>query len=286
MASAPAARGEIIKSIEFEGNEKFKDHVLRQRLGFELGDQLDPFLAEGGRLTIAEVYRKIGYAFVEVSLDRDRLAQGHLLYRINEGARIQIDSVEFVGNEAIGSGTLAKVIKTTERKWLLWPFYYTEDAIEEDLDRLREFYYDHGYLDYKIDRQHGVHRPTRAGFSVTFVIEEGPVFRVGGIVLSAATRTSPTTSYGTMMTLSEGQVYLKPEAGAGRREIARACIARTATSMPRSGKGRNSAPWPTSTWLPWSSTSTEGRRYRIGQIDVTGNEETRDKVVTTCPGRI
>ena len=50
-----SARTDIIKSIEFEGNVKFKDHVLRQRLGFELGDRLDPFLAEGGRLTIAGV---------------------------------------------------------------------------------------------------------------------------------------------------------------------------------------------------------------------------------------
>jgi outer membrane protein assembly factor BamA len=140
----PQERGGIIKSIEFEGNHKFKDHVLRQRLGFELGDPLDPFLAEGGRLTIAEVYRKIGYAFVEVSLDRDQMSRGHLLYRINEGTRIQIESVGFVGNEAMGSGTLEKVVKLTERKWLLWPFYYTEGAVEEDLDRLREFYYDHG----------------------------------------------------------------------------------------------------------------------------------------------
>ena len=63
---------EIIKSIEFEGNRKFKAHVLRERLGFQLGDRLDPFLAEGGRVTIMEVYRKVGYPSVKVTLDRDR----------------------------------------------------------------------------------------------------------------------------------------------------------------------------------------------------------------------
>jgi len=51
--------------------------VLRERLGFQLGDRLDPFLAEGGRVTIMEVYRKVGYPSVKVTLDRDRLAQGH-----------------------------------------------------------------------------------------------------------------------------------------------------------------------------------------------------------------
>ncbi|MGE5295324.1 MAG: POTRA domain-containing protein, partial [Solirubrobacterales bacterium] len=81
---------QIIKSIEFEGNEKFKDHVLRERLGFELGERLDPFMAEGGRLTIEEVYRKVGYSSVKVSLDRTQLADGHLLYIIEEGPRVQI----------------------------------------------------------------------------------------------------------------------------------------------------------------------------------------------------
>jgi outer membrane protein insertion porin family len=173
----------IIKSIEFEGNEKFKDHVLRERLGFELGDRLDPFLAEGGRLTIAEVYRKIGYSSVEVSLDRDRLAEGHLLYRIEEGPRVQIGDIEFVGNEAFGAGTLKQVIKIKERKWLLWPYYFTEEAVEEDVDRLREFYYSRGYLNYKIDARTELSADGER-MDVTFVIEEGPVYRVAEIVFT------------------------------------------------------------------------------------------------------
>jgi len=117
-ASVPAdGQSEIIKSIEFEGNRKFKDHVLRERLGFALGDGLDPFLAEGGRLTIAEVYRKIGYAFVEVALDRDRLGDGHLFYRIEEGPRVQIASIDFVGNEAIGGPTITPRTPST-KTWI------------------------------------------------------------------------------------------------------------------------------------------------------------------------
>ena len=115
MGVAPAPT-EIIKSIEFEGNEKFKDHVLRERLGFKLGDRLDPFLAEGGRLTIIEVYRKIGFVSVAVTLDRERMARGNLLYTIDEGPRVQIDQITFIGNEAMSSGTLKKVIKKVRRQ--------------------------------------------------------------------------------------------------------------------------------------------------------------------------
>jgi outer membrane protein insertion porin family len=275
LTSVPAGRGDIIKSIEFEGNEKFKDHVLRQRLGFELGDPLDPFLAEGGRLTIAEVYRKIGYAFVDVSLDREQMARGHLLYRINEGTRIQIESVSFVGNDVIDSGTLNKVVKTTERKWLLWPFYYTEGAVEEDLDRLREFYYDHGYLDYKITANTEF-TADRSGVRVTFVIEEGPLYRVADIVLSGNTHFSD-DELRTMMTLSEGQVYLKPTAVRDAQEIARAYreigyidaeVRQRPKFRPETGQNMVSV----------ELDIVEGGRFRIGKIDVTGNEETQDKV--------
>ncbi len=266
----------IIKSIEFEGNVKFKDHVLRQRLGFELGDRLDPFLAEGGRLTIAEVYRKIGYAFVEVSLDRDRLTQGNLLYQIDEGPRVQVDSVDFVGNEAMGSGTLAKVIKTTERKWLLWPFYYTEDAIEEDLERLQDFYYDHGYLDYRIEAETEF-SADGTGVRVTFMIDEGPVFRVSGITFTGHTRFTE-EQLRELMELAEGDVYRKPTSDRDATELMR--VYREQGYIDAEVRQR-----PRFTLEDGANLVTvafdivEGKRYRIGRIDVTGNEQTRDKVV-------
>jgi outer membrane protein insertion porin family len=275
-SGALAERADIIKSIEFEGNVKFKDHVLRQRLGFELGDRLDPFLAEGGRLTIAEVYRKVGYTFVEVSLDRDRLARGNLLYLVAEGPRVQVDSITFTGNKAMGSGTLAKVIKTTERKWLLWPFYYTEDAIEEDLGRLREFYYDRGYLDYKIEAKTEF-ADDRSGVRVTFTIDEGPVFRIGAITFAGNARFTE-DQLRARMELSEGQIYLKPAAGRDATELMRVYreegfVDAEVRQRPKFTLDSNG------NLVTVGFDIVEGKRYRIGRIDVTGNEQTRDKVV-------
>lgn len=266
----------IIKSIEFEGNEKFKDHVLRQRLGFELGDRLDPFLAEGGRLTIAEVYRKIGFAFVEVALDRDRLSRGNLFYHIQEGPRAQIDAVEFVGNEAMSTATLKKVIKTTEKKWLLWPFYYTEEAIDEDQERLREFYYDHGYLDYKIEAKTEF-AAEKSGVQVTFVIEEGPVYRIGSILVSGNTRFTE-DHLQAQMELGLGQVYLKPVATRDARTLARgyreigyvdAQVRQRARFAPEAGENL----------VTLELAVVEGSPFRIGRIEITGNDETQDKTV-------
>jgi outer membrane protein insertion porin family len=275
-ASDSSAGGQIIKSIEFVGNKHFKDHVLRQRLGFELGDRLDPFLAEGGRLTIAEVYRKIGYAFVEVSLDRGRMSRGNLLYRIEEGPRVQVSRVQFVGNEVFGSGTLKKIIKTTTRQWLVWPTYYTEDAVDEDVGRLRDFYYDHGYLNYKIAAEREF-SDDHATVVVTFTISEGPPYVIGEIRFVGNTRY---TAQELMAKIDSrvSQVYLRPVA---RRD------ALTITQMYRE-QGYVDAEVRQNVLMgsqPGNDVVTlkfevvEGRPFRIGRIEITGNDKMQDKAV-------
>lgn len=268
--------GGIIKSIEFEGNERFKGHVLRERLGFELGDRLDPFLAEGGRMTIAEVYRKVGYPSIKVALDRDRLADGHLLYRIEEGPRVQIGSIEFEGNDAFGDGTLRQVIKIKEKKWLLWPYHFTEEAVEADVDRLREFYYGRGHLDYKIEAKTDLSDDGQK-MDVVFVIEEGPVYRIAQIVFNGNTRFTEEQLQENLDS-REGKVYLKAEADRGARRVEQryreigyvdAEVRQTVKFTPEVGENL----------VILTINVKEGRQFRIGRIDITGNETTKDKVV-------
>ena len=271
-----ASQFQIIKSIEFEGNRKFKDHVLRERLGFELGDRLDPFLAEGGRLTIAEVYRKIGYPSVEVSLDRERLEEGHLLYAIEEGPSVQIGDIDFVGNDRFRNGTLKQVIKTTERKWLLWPFYYTEEAIDEDLHRLRDFYYDKGYLDHEITAETEL-SPSGEKVYVTFAIEEGPLYHVAEIAFVGNTQFTD-EQLRALIELEVGDVYMQQEATRDARELANlyrehgyvdAVVRQSPKFTPEAEENLVIVEFDV----------REGRQFRIGRIDVTGNEVTKDKVV-------
>lgn len=267
---------QIIKSIEFEGNKKFKDHVLRERLGFELGDRLDPFLAEGGRLTIEEVYRKVGYSSVKISLDRSQLADGHLLYRIEEGARVQIGSIEFEGNDSFGDGTLRQVIKIKEKKWLLWPVYFTEEAIGDDVDRLRDFYYGQGYLNYKIDA-HTELTGDGERMDVTFVIEEGPRYRVAQVVFNGNTRFTE-EQLRADFELHEGEVYLKAMADRDARRISQRYrgIGYVDAEVRQSVKFTSEVE---EHLVNVSFDIREGSQFHIGRIDITGNEVTKDKVV-------
>jgi len=267
---------QIVKSIEFEGNEKFKDHVLRERLGLELGERLDPFLAEGGRMTIAEVYRKVGYPSVKVTLDRDRLADGHLLYRIDEGPRVQIGSIEFEGNEAFGDGTLRQVIKIKEKKWLLWPYHFTEEAVDADVDRLREFYYGRGHLNYKIEAKTELSEDGDK-MDVVFVIEEGPVYHVAQIVFSGNTQFTE-EQLREDFNSRQGDVYLKAQADKDARRIEQRYreIGYVDAEVRQSVKF---TPEVKENQVILTIAVKEGRQFRIGRIDITGNETTKDKVI-------
>ncbi len=272
----PAGKVEIIKSIEFQGNRKFKAHVLRERLGFQLGDRLDPFLAEGGRVTIMEVCRKVGYSSVKVTLDRDRLAEGHLLYIIDEGPRVQVGSIRFEGNESFSARTLKQVIKTKKRKWLFWPTYYTEENVQEDTDRLRDFYYNQGFLDHKITSQTEFSGDGEK-VHLVFVIEEGPVYHVSQIGFTGQTRYSA-EQLRQKVKVKEGDAYKKPKVERDAKTIAElyreqgyvdALVRQTPKFTPQAEESLVEVTFNVS----------EGRQFRIGQIEITGNEVTKDKAV-------
>jgi outer membrane protein insertion porin family len=272
----PTSKAEIVKSIEFEGNHKFKAHVLRERLGFQLGDRLDPFLAEGGRVTIMEVYRKVGYSSIKVTLDRDRLADGHLLYIIEEGPRVQVASIEFAGNDSFSARTLRQVIKIKQRKWLLWPTYYTEEAVKEDTDRLRDFYYGQGYLDYKITSQTEFD-DDGARVHVIFIIEEGPLYHVSDIAVTGQTRYTA-EQLQAKIKLKVGDVYKKPKAEKDAKEVAnlyreQGYVDAEVRQSPKF------TPEAEDYLVEVTFTIREGRQFRIGQVDITGNETTKDKAV-------
>ncbi len=266
----------IVKSIEFEGNRHFKAHVLRERLGFQLGDRLDPFLAEGGRVTIMEAYRKVGYPLVKVTLDRTRLAEGHLLYTIEEGPRVQIARIRFVGNQSFSTRTLRQVVKIKQRAWLFWPTYYTEDAVKENTDRLRDFYYNQGFLDHKITAQTEF-TADGAKVRVLFVIEEGPIYHVAEIVFAGQSLYTA-EQLRAKVKVREGDVYRKPRVDRDAREVVQIYREQgyVDATVQQSGK-----------FLPESQDPLvkvtfdihEGRQFRIGQIDITGNETTKDKAI-------
>jgi len=274
--AAEAIPAVIIRSIEFVGNKKYTDKVLKQRIGIELGERYDPFLAEGGRRTIIDVYHTVGHTFVQVEWDKDQAKQGRLAYTITEGPRVRIQAVRFVGNKAFGSSTLHKLLKTKQTEWLVMPTYYSEQAVRDDAEKLRGFYYKKGYLGYDVQAQTEFAADQR-GVVVTFRINEGPPYRVEKIVLTGNTFFT-TEHLRAKMELAEGRVYQKDKADKDAKQITglyreKGFIEGDVRLIPKFQPDVND------NRVSVEMAITEGRQFRIGRIEVSGNETTQDKTV-------
>jgi len=259
--------GNVIDSIEFEGNSKYKDKTLLKKLDFEKGGHLDIILAESGAGSIAEYYISKGYANVDVTLDKDKLAEGRVVYTIAEGTRLRIESVEFQGNEQIKTGDLRNTIKTKTRSWVFWPTYYTEEKVARDLEKLQNVYYDRGYLNSCIEVKGQTH--------LTFVIEEGSIFKVRNILLTGNTHFDNATLLADLK-LESGQPYYRRQAQAHARRISK---------LYGENGFVDAVITPQTVFVTEPNTVdvvfkiTENKQFRIGKIDIVGNEQTQDKVI-------
>ena len=258
---------DVIISIEFENNRKYKDKTLRKKLDFEVGNYIDPILAESGRRIIAEFYRKKGFPYIEVALNRKKLPEGKVIYTVFEGLRMQIKSVKFKGNQAIKTSDLKKAIKTKTRSWLLWPVYYTEEKIAEDVEKLRTLYYERGFLNHRI--------AVRGQTHIIFIIEEGPLYKVRNVTLKGNSHFDNETLLANLK-LETGQTYYQRKAQAHAKRILK--LYREDGYVDAEAR-QHLRFVPEANVVDVEFKIDEGRQFRIGKIEITGNEQVHDKVI-------
>lgn len=263
----------LVRLLAFKGNKQISSGKLAKESAFKKGDYLDVFLARDGVERMVELYHKRGHAFVEVSLDEAKLAQGQVVYNIKEGPRVKVKQIEFEGNESIQSKKLKKAIKTRTRKFFFWPVYYDRQVISEDLAKLQDVYQKKGFLDAKIDVSSRFSEDKKLAY-VGFSIEEGPVYMIEQIIISGNEFfDDETLSKG--MKLSVGGFYSEERGDFDGRHLLSRYLKRgfvdAQVQHKRSftGSGKVTAEFEIS----------EGEQFRIGQVIITGNESTHDKVI-------
>ena len=262
----------IVRSIEFRGNKKYKAGTLSKKLDFKKADFLDPLSAEEGRVKILEFYQEKGFAFSSVTLDHQQLEQGNVVYTIEEGTRVRIVSIKYTGNQKIKTKELKKVAKLRTKKFGRWPVYYVEKQINKNIVNLQNTYYKNGFLnnDIKVEKKFN-ELSTRV--ELVFVITEGAAYAVNNVVLRG------NESFETQELLSE----LKTEEGKVYNKLTGDSDVKQLTKVYRENGFIDSVVEQDIKFISEDKVDieyvvTENEQFNIGQIEITGNEETQDKV--------
>jgi outer membrane protein insertion porin family len=305
-----------VESIDFDfaqDKPTYKPKKLLEKLGFETAD--DAIWAETGRENLQAFYHEKGMAFAQVTLKREQLPEGKLklTYVIDEGPIVKIGKVSFRGNDSLKSDALKNALKTPTKKWFFWERDYVQEQITEDVKKLSGIYWEKGYLAHSItySLNPNILEPAivaqqqqekKTIVNITFIINEGPLYSVDKILLRSIDAEGKTiedivlksadptqqqkftkyTAFGeeqlrTLVELEPAKIYSEKQA--------KDDVERLKKLYGENGFINARVRLLSPEFIQDSHTVNiiyeifEGRQYRIGRIDITGNKETQDKVI-------
>ena len=180
----------VLDRVAFEGNKKIKDKDLDAVIESKPRGALQRATVQADVARIMEAYRHAGRDDVGVVpkiIDRgsDRV---DLVYEVTEGKKTTVRQINFVGNKVFGNRQLAAVIKTSATNMLSFLTggdAYDPDRVAADREQLRLYYRSKGYADASVISAGAEYDPALHGFTLTFVIDEGPLYHFGDVSVAS-----------------------------------------------------------------------------------------------------
>ncbi len=188
-----------VLSVRFEGATKKSDRRLDKEVKTQPNGTLDERQVKEDAEKLREYYQKEGYNQVSInySIERNReTGFGTVTFKIKEGNRVKISDVRFVGNQNIKArsllgfwdGPLTKQMETKRRWWLSWltgSGRFQDEVFEDDLDKVRDYYREQGFLDVEIPiNKVQYDYPKKGKLVVTIFVNEGKRYKIGEISFS------------------------------------------------------------------------------------------------------
>lgn len=181
----------VIASVEFVGAREFDKDVLVKALrdiGIGEGQPFDRALADRAEQELKRQYLNRSFYGAEVvttltPVERNRV---NVSFTINEGDVAKIREIRIVGARAFSESTLLSEFELTSGGWLTWytkSDRYSRAKLNADLETLRSYYLNRGYLEFNIVSTQVAISPDKQDIRITVNVEEGQPYVVTGVRL-------------------------------------------------------------------------------------------------------
>jgi outer membrane protein insertion porin family len=271
----------IINRIAFEGNERLKDEALLSEIALRPREVYTPARAQESAQKIRDMYRLSGRygAKVEPKIVEREQNRVDLIFEITEGKTTRIHKIIFVGNNHFSTSRLESVILTKESRW--YRFFssddtYDPDRLSYDKELLRKYYYEQGYVDFKVNSTVAELDPDNQEFYITYTISEGKRYQFGEVKIKVELPKIKLEGLKDLITVAKGDWF-------NSREIEKT-IEQINVTVGEQGFAfveiepklkRN----PITCTVDVDLVIKEGRHVYINRIDIVGNDRTDDEVI-------
>ncbi|HPN84440.1 MAG TPA: outer membrane protein assembly factor BamA [Victivallales bacterium] len=200
-----------VKNIEFSGNKKFSEKDLKEQLVVQPDAMLNDKELGDSLTAIRKFYLDKGYGSAIISHSIEELGDNNVTLKINivENLRMKVNSVSFNGNTAYSSWKLKESIGTYYSlwNWILNTGLYSKEEVENDKLRLRELYWNKGYLDFRVKNVEVLETSGNPEYvDVKFDLDEGNPYVVGKVNVSGNTKFT-SDELMSLISLKEGQMF-------------------------------------------------------------------------------
>ena len=181
-----------IASITITGNRQIRTDDLMPALaaiGIAEGEIFDQLSLDRVRQELVRQYFGRGHYAVDIDTRISRLARNRvsLSIVIEEGRQARIRHINIVGNESFTESELRSDFEShTTRGLFFWRGrnQYTREKLSGDLEALRSFYLDRGFIDFAIESTQVSISPDKQDIFITANVREGEVFTVNDVIVT------------------------------------------------------------------------------------------------------
>src|SRR5439155_6939 len=235
---------------------------------------------EEARQKIIDVYQGQGFTDVSVQFRVDPIDEkrgtARVVYTVNEGVRGAVKQVQFEGNAHFSEKVLRKQMKTRGRSLIYFvdkTGRLDEVQLEQDMDKLREFYQDHGYIDVEIKTPHR-ERTEKGPMIITIPIVEGPQYHVRKLTITGYQNTTE-DRIRKLLKMKESSVYSPKQLRDDAKAVADAYGSGGYVDLVVLPEGEPAGP----AQIDVHYKIEEGVRSFVNRINIEGNTRTKDKVI-------
>ena len=272
-----------IASIDFTGMKEFDKDTLKKALrdiGLYESAIFDRSSLDRAEQELKRQYLTRGKYGAQMTttvtpLERNRVS---VTFNVDEGDVATIKQIHIVGNKLFTEKQLLEEVTLTTPGWFTWytkTDQYAKEKLNTDLEALRNFYLNRGYLEFNVESTQVSITPDKKDIFITINVSEGEKYSVSDIKIAGEALVTE-EELRRLILLKAGDVYSGERLTASTKAIQERLGAlgyafANANAQPELDRAQHT--------VAFTIFVDPGRRVYVRRINVTGNTKTRDVVV-------
>jgi outer membrane protein insertion porin family len=297
----------IVRSIKYDGmksitQSEILDRFKERKVGLSVESQYDPNKIQRARNVLQEYLAERGRQFATVDPEIRQVPPSslELTFKVNEGPKVKVHEITFDGNNIYSDLLLKRAMKNLHGIGIPYSIYaedlfsktYDSTKLEEDQQRIEEFYKDHGYFAAHttgakvevVDTGAGHFRiplifsgAKGKGANIHISIEEGRLYHLNNInFVGVKLFRTPETLMRPVFQMSSGDVFSTSKLRKGFEELRKLYGNFGYIDFVAEP---NIEPVPNTDKVDLTLNFDEGKQFFVRRIDFSGNTTTRDKII-------